>query len=420
MNPSMRPKITIAGLLFSAAGIIITVLLVCKHSFPDLCESSFGCSIDGVDGCDQLGKSPYSSVFGISVASLGLIFYSALFVLWALLWKNKDDSRQYSITLAAIFFLSAFGLVTDIVLAYINFTVLLVPCLLCIYTYIATLLIFLSAVLAQKSGEIVKDITLKDTLKPAVFSATGGLIIALLIHGCMVFISPGQGDQNEGLLPPDQTERLLEEFNTLKQVDMNVAGLNAAGDENAYIEIHEFADFLCPHCRHAAKTITMAKKKWPGRIKVYYRHFPLDGSCNPVVGRTSQPVGDWRCNAAQAAICAESDPNFTAFYNGIFAFQETNPPMIGLTQLEALAKRTGADWNQIVSCMGTARMKARLDRDIRDASALNIRSTPTLVVNGRLLSAGAPDPAFFMALMDSLVYEKEGQKAYDEFKERKP
>ena len=45
-------------------------------------------------------------------------------------------------------------------------------------------------------------------------------------------------------------------------------------------------------------------------------------------------------------------------------------------------------------------------------------STPTVVVNNKLVSRGTPDEIYFLHLLDALVYEKEGQTAYEEYRQR--
>ena len=190
-----------------------------------------------------------------------------------------------------------------------------------------------------------------------------------------------------------------------------------SGGEDAYIVIHKFADYRCSHCFNTSLLLQNAMRRWPGRIRVYYRQFPLDGTCNDQV-RRKQPDAQ-SCNGAQAAICAPDQGKdfFPRFNYSLYDFQRSRSN-ITLTNLEHLVNNLGGDWAQMRSCMASQETSQSLERDIKDAIVVNVQSTPTLVVQDRLLPAGTPDRNYFYQLMDAFVFEKEGQSAYDEFMER--
>jgi uncharacterized membrane protein len=128
----------ITGLLFSLGGVMLAGLLVCKHVFPDLCTGSYGCNINGTDGCSNLGKSDYSKLFGIPVALPGFFYYIFMTLLYIELFRSRNSSSRFGI-LPVIAGLAAFGIVIDGFLGYINFFILGTPCMLCAYSYIMTL-----------------------------------------------------------------------------------------------------------------------------------------------------------------------------------------------------------------------------------------------------------------------------------------
>lgn len=67
------------------------------------------------------------------------------------------------------------------------------------------------------------------------------------------------------------------------------------------------------------------------------------------------------------------------------------------------------------ACMNSPKTMAALLRDVKDAEAIKLNSTPTLIVQDRLLPPGTPDEKYFMSLMDALVFEKEGAKGYESY-----
>ena len=58
-----------SGAAFALAGAIISAILVAKHSFPDLIQSSVGCDVNGTDGCKALGATNYAHVLSQHVSS---------------------------------------------------------------------------------------------------------------------------------------------------------------------------------------------------------------------------------------------------------------------------------------------------------------------------------------------------------------
>jgi len=127
----------LTGLVFSLGGVLLAGLLVCKHVFPDLCTGSYGCNISGIDGCSNLGKSPYSKIFGIPLALPGFLYYTFMFLLFGELYRTRRNVSRFGL-LPVIAGLAVFGMVFDGYLAYINFMIMDTPCMLCAYSYIMT------------------------------------------------------------------------------------------------------------------------------------------------------------------------------------------------------------------------------------------------------------------------------------------
>ncbi|MCB1164686.1 MAG: thioredoxin domain-containing protein [Leptospiraceae bacterium] len=407
------------GALFAIAGAIISALLVCKHSFPDLCQSSMGCDINGTDGCKALGQTSYAHVFGIPIAAFGFFYYATVLVTFLRIAILEKSSKM----LGSVVFLGAVGVFVDIVLGVINLGILDTPCILCIYTYITTAgvmimagLLFRSEVKASKE----KPSAAIDWASLVVHSIVG-LVITILLYGCYSVMSPTTPAAQAGvpLVEPSEVDQIISDFNTLPEAPMNVNGINTTeGGDGAYIVIHEFADFLCPHCRHTTHMIADLMKRWPGRIKVYYRQFPLDGTCNPMIQGVRKPFGDWRCNAAQAAVCAGGMKNFSEYYHDVFELQMQDPPAMTPETLKPIAEKHGLNWDQVYACMGSARSQQLINADINAGKTAEINSTPLVILNNRILSRGSPHEPFFFHVIDSMVYKKEGQAAFDELKKR--
>src|SRR4030095_12184857 len=51
---------------------------------------------------------------------------------------------------------------------------------------------------------------------------------------------------------------------------------HAIGPPEASVTVVEYGDFECPYCKQAAAAVTLLHKRFAGRIRFVYRHFPLE------------------------------------------------------------------------------------------------------------------------------------------------
>ena len=420
----------ILGIALSIIALVLSAILVCKHS--GICVSSMGCSIDGVDGCAELAKSHYSkfhiplTTSSIPIAWLGFFYYGFVLLLFTLLTAQATLQKKTSILilLASTVIL---GFIFDVFLAYRNFYKLVTPCLLCTYTYLCQLgIVAIGLWLYFSSQEQQKSFRqkrtpldwLKSIMPHFALSFGGTTFITLLLLVSLWLSKPSiSSKENIGdLLPLQQVSQILREFNALKAVDVSTEGLTSlTGGGNAYIQIHEWLDFRCPHCRLASKLLKTVSQRWPGRINIYYRHFPLDATCNPHMKRKQPDAAS--CKAAQASICATKQGYFPQFVQSLFSFQTSRTP-ITEQSLQGLISNLGGNWAEVRRCMASAATKTIILRDANEANEIKITGTPTLVVNNRLLPSGSPHQAWLTRVLDALVLEKEGEAAIEEYRTR--
>ena len=414
------------GIFLSVAALLLSGVLVCKHS--GACTSSFGCSIDGVDGCAELGGSRYSKIhipftdIGISIAWFGFFYYAFLFLLFLKIRKKTKENQKDALGLLTA--LTVFGFVFDIFLAYRNFFILAVPCRLCIYTYLCQVGIIFSAFwlylspdrfnASNKSKDFL--VSLRTGMKASRFALGGSILLTLcLFFLLLIFAKTKQTSANTeqtetiALLSESEVSRILREFRALKKAKIKKAALVPYKKyPRAYIDIHEWVDFRCPHCREASLIMSSILKRWPGRINLYYRFFPLDGSCNPMMKRKSP--GSPSCKGALAALCSRKKNYYADFIGGLFKFQ-TSQASIDYGSLRELTSRLGGNWSKKQRCMQSPTAKGLLKKDILAAKHVKVSAVPTITVNGYLLPPGLPNKAWLLRLVDALVLEKEGARA---------
>ena len=144
------------------------------------------------------------------------------------------------------------------------------------------------------------------------------------------------------------------------------------GSAEAPITLSEYSSLTCPHCAaFHADALPRIKETWiaDGRLRLVYRHFPLDGLA---------------LRAAAVANCIEG-PRYFGFLDLLFKGQKqwakSSDPLKALGQIARLA---GLSQEKFEAC---ANDEAELDRILErrqdGIQTYDVQSTPTLIVNGR-------------------------------------
>ena len=165
------------------------------------------------------------------------------------------------------------------------------------------------------------------------------------------------------------------------------------GSPEAPVTIIEYASLTCPHCAtFHAETLPQLKKTWiePGRARLVYRDFPLDGLA---------------LRAAALAECFDG-PHYFVFLDTLYRSQQTwarsQDPLGALAQTARLA---GLDQKSFDACISDT---AVLDRILKKQAAgkekFKVQSTPTFVVNGRKIE-GARSAAQFEKVLEEAESE---------------
>jgi protein-disulfide isomerase len=155
------------------------------------------------------------------------------------------------------------------------------------------------------------------------------------------------------------------------QVDVGQAPWT--GGEKAKVTIVEFSDFQCPFCSKGAKVVSEIKKKYGNKVKIAFKHFPL-------------PMHNDAGPASEASMCVNEQGKFWKYHDVLFENQSKLTP----ADLEAHAKTAGADVKKFKECFDSKKYADFVKQDLAYGEKLGIRSTPTFVINGQLLSGALP------------------------------
>jgi uncharacterized membrane protein/predicted DsbA family dithiol-disulfide isomerase len=162
------------------------------------------------------------------------------------------------------------------------------------------------------------------------------------------------------------------------------------GPASAPVTIVEFSDFQCPACLQAFKDLHEICETRTD-VRIVFRHFPLDQSCNPQVQHTIHPEA---CLAACAAECAGAQGKFWPYHDLLFENQST----LSRDNFFRFARELGLDIASFRTCLDAPATIERVRNDVLDGARLAIASTPTLFVNGKRLEGALERPYYDFAI----------------------
>ena len=162
------------------------------------------------------------------------------------------------------------------------------------------------------------------------------------------------------------------------RVEVSTDGAPIRGAADAPVTVVEFSDFECPFCKQTHPTLKQLLERYPGKVRLAYRDFPLD-SIHPQARR-----------AAEAARCAQDQGKFWEYHDLLF----TQSPQLAPEDLRRYAGQVGVDVTKFDSCLAAGTHKAAVQQDLDEGIRLGITGTPAFFVNGRTLTGAQPLEAF--------------------------
>ena len=152
------------------------------------------------------------------------------------------------------------------------------------------------------------------------------------------------------------------------------------GTADKKLELVEFADFQCPHCKEAQANMDKLATDFPN-ARIVFQNYPL-------------PQHPAAANAAAYGVCVAKQGGSTAFYTfaaAVFDGQDGLATPDGATlTLNSAVTKAGLDPAKIETCAKDPATVKNVDASVQLAKDLNIKQTPTLDVNGRPVPANAP------------------------------
>lgn len=138
------------------------------------------------------------------------------------------------------------------------------------------------------------------------------------------------------------------------------------GPKEAPVTITTFSDYQCPYCIRSEPVLAEVLSRYPGRVRVIHRHFPLD-SIHPF----ARP-------ASEAAMCADEQGEFWAYHDAIFA----KSGRLTDASFTEIGQQLGLDVEALGECIEERRYRDFVQSDFTAGQAAGVTGTPAFFVNG--------------------------------------
>jgi protein-disulfide isomerase len=177
-------------------------------------------------------------------------------------------------------------------------------------------------------------------------------------------------------------------------------GEPSVGPPDAPVTIVEYADLECPHCAEMQQFIEkQLLPKYAGKVRVVFKEFPLFS------------IHPWAVMAAVADQCAyQINPaTFLPYRNLIYQNQNLIKPATANQQLLDYGVQAGLDRDKLSACINSKATLPRVRQDYLEGEKLNVSSTPTFFINGKMVTGSLP-PQAFEAIVDQALAKASSPK----------
>lgn len=166
----------------------------------------------------------------------------------------------------------------------------------------------------------------------------------------------------------------------------DLTGLMPRGDINAPVTIIEYSDFQCPFCGRAQPTVEQILKDYNGKVKLYYKQFPLT------------QIHPYSQKAAEASLLAAEQGKFWEYHDILFANQDK----LDVTNLKQYAAQIGLDTAKFDSGLDSGSKAEQVSKDLQEGLTNGVQGTPTFFINGRVVSGAQPYSVFKQVIDEEL------------------
>ena len=359
--------------LLGLAGLTVSIYLSISHYrvYTDIGYRSF-CAISKAINCDTVSQSPYSILLKVPVPIWGIVGYF-LFLLLASMAASKAANRQRLWPL--LIFVSLVFCIFSIILALISTFIIHSYCIMCIVTYAINFMLLYYTWLTR--NRFKNDRFLSGFKKDLIFLWMKRKItlpvLAVFVAAFIALVSfmPTYWQLQLPLQAADIPTGVTQQ------------GHPWIGAEHPKLIITEYADYQCFQCKKMHYFLRQLIARYPEKIRLVHRHFPMDHEFNPIV---KEPFHRGSGKMALLAIAAAAGNHFWQMNDALFEIAGSHQNI----DIKQLAQNIGMDYRQLSLGLNNRSYRSLLQHDIISGLKLNITGTPAYIIDGKVYLAKIP------------------------------
>ncbi len=218
---------------------------------------------------------------------------------------------------------------------------------------------------------------------PAVW-LKAGIFGAALAGGVFTFAHTNDEVTLIRELADQEAKEFLAQLSQPPAIDMaRFAGRPSRGAADAELQIAVASDFQCAYCRSLGAHLERLMAEYPGRIRVLYVNAPVSRRCNPLIKNDRHKYACW---LARTANCARAQGKFWEYHDLVY---KTLPQiLVDSAHVAPRLAGIGLDVGRVQSCMDSGEAQTMLEQDLAILTELDLKSIPSLVINGYSERAG--------------------------------
>ena len=369
------------ALLLVAAGLALAVVLTHNYHLHLLAGQVSGCSISEYVDCDRVSESPFAAVAGVPIAALAIAAYGAIGVLLAVpLLPPLRRLARLNLDLATA--LAAAAMLVALALRVVATLVIRALCIYCALLQAVTIALFL--VLVWQRWQQRPDSFGGGQLR-GVGPGVGSAVLALAVGAALGGIAT-LGFESRALAVADSAASAAAVTEVSPYLSRDAFSFDntdspGVGPADAPVQILVFGDYNCSFCRRFDPEALQLAEDFPGDVRVVFKFFPLDATCNRFMGQGRVTSS---CLAGAAAYAAHQLGHFLDYHLLLFEHFQDHAPQRLLANAEAAGI---TDQEAFIAAIQSEETLHIIQRDIEEGVRGGVQGTPAVFINGRRLES---------------------------------
>ncbi len=148
----------------------------------------------------------------------------------------------------------------------------------------------------------------------------------------------------------------------------------AKGKPSAGVHVVEYSDFQCPACTNAARTLKRFFERYPSKMHVEFRHYPIP-SLHP-----------YAITSAVFAECASWQEKFWVYHDLLFEKnREWSRSLDVRKRLMDMAEGVGLEMEAFKACVEDKAVEVKVLVEKAGGRRKGVTATPTYFINGQMV-----------------------------------